>query len=753
MYREKICLSGFWEYAAPFSESSLRYVPGSYHCVGSSTYRRSFSLPAIGGRLALLCFEGIAYQGDVLLNGVSVGETMQPYSRYVFDITELLKDGQNELVVELADLSAVYGPSEGWENSSGLVRDVYVEMVSSIHIENFFFHQQLSKTYDASEITVEVSATGGDSAQIILELNGKQVLFAQSKSNSNTIEGKLDNPMLWSPDSPILYDLTVEILKDGAVVDAISEKVGFKDFVIRGNRFYLNGELCFLKGVCRHDMWGEQGFTLTDEQIEQDMQMIKAMGANFVRLVHYPHDVRVVDYADRIGLLVSEEPGLWWSDMSNPGVTSGALEVLGRTIIRDRNRVSMAFWLAFNECIFTEEFLDDTVKLVRKLDPYRAVSGANCMNLEMTKDLFSKYNWDFYTFHPYGPLPTLVTPGFGADDKGDPKRPNLISIDEVVEHLSDKPLIFTEWGGWYVHDNPNLYKMFNQKMAFYACEREDGLHLAGMAYWCWNDIYETNRGLPGCIDGILVEGLVDIFRNKRVNYYTQADCFHGFEQLLPCYPGEVDVLGMDVSAKNQTVLDIYGKQDKVTNEKVFMDALEKAKSNIGFFQHKTTRLLEKGPILPYEIRSLGGLRTKLEASCPLIAHSSSVEVPVGIKGNALYLVGMTTLSDAYPVSGEPGELLGKLKIRYTDGSECARELLNGRELCTVFMSYGSSRTDPRAGESKRVLAFSYDKNWERYCLNVLPVTLDESKEVQSIELVALTEKHPILLYGITVLSG
>ena len=81
-----------------------------------------------------------------------------------------------------------------------------------------------------------------------------------------------------------------------------------------GREFRLNGEHCILHGVCRHDMWKDQGFTLTRAQQRQDMRMIKDLGCNYVRLVHYPHDRHIVELADEIGLMVSEEPGFWQVD-------------------------------------------------------------------------------------------------------------------------------------------------------------------------------------------------------------------------------------------------------------------------------------------------------------------------------------------------------------------------------------------------------------------------------------------------------
>ena len=100
-------------------------------------------------------------------------------------------------------------------------------------------------------------------------------------------------------------------------------------------------------------MIGDSGHVVSYEQIEEDMKMINSTGSNFVRLVHYPHCKATLDIADKLGLMVSEEPGLWWSDTANEEVANGILEVLKRTIFRDRNHPSIVFWLSFNECQFT----------------------------------------------------------------------------------------------------------------------------------------------------------------------------------------------------------------------------------------------------------------------------------------------------------------------------------------------------------------------------------------------------------------
>ena len=165
----------------------------------------------------------------------------------------------------------------------------------------------------------------------------------------------MNNPFLWSPDSPNLYELAAN-LKTTSGEDRWFCKTGFREIRTEGREFRLNGKKLVLNGVCRHDMWRDQGFTLSRAQQDQDMRMIKNQGCNFVRLVHYPHDRRMIELADQLGLLVSEEPGYWGMDfntMERPRVELGYM-IIETIIRRDWNSPSVMAWLLSNECTMTE---------------------------------------------------------------------------------------------------------------------------------------------------------------------------------------------------------------------------------------------------------------------------------------------------------------------------------------------------------------------------------------------------------------
>ena len=325
-------------------------VPFSALCVGESECALTFDIQGLAPHYQL-CFEGITYQATVTLNGLLLG-TMCPYSYHSFDVSDTLQPTGNRLVVTLRDMNLPFGPSEGWENYGGIIRDVYLLATDSVFVDDVIWRTVTTQNFEYTECTVEIKLFGdSDNVQVTLrDAHGFKVACdaAASSKGAATIVLRVDRPILWSPDFPYLYSLSVRVGDDERV-----EKVGIKEFHIEGQRFVLNGKPLFLKGVCRHDMWGEQGHTLTEGQMRMDLMMIKATGCNFVRLVHYPHHRRIVELADEIGLLVSEEPGLWGNDLHNEDTTRGALDVMERVVLRDRNRVSVAFWLAFNECVFT----------------------------------------------------------------------------------------------------------------------------------------------------------------------------------------------------------------------------------------------------------------------------------------------------------------------------------------------------------------------------------------------------------------
>jgi hypothetical protein len=404
----------------------------------------------------------------------------------------------------------------------------------------------------------------------------------------------------------------------------------------------------------------------------------------------------------------------------------------------------VAFWLAFNECILTSEFLAKASLLCKKLDPTRLVSGANCANLETTKQLFNQKGFDFYTFHPYGPQIDSVTAGYGA-------RENTTSITKVLAFLDDKPVFFTEWGGWYVINNPALFSQFLDTMIAAGKSQKHGTILAGMTYWVWADMYETNRGLPACHAGILNEGLVDVDRDPRVN----LDIFtRKLTQMYiePDKQPQVEVYRLQARQAIYTPIDIMAGQDPGKMKEIWERTLKETENARGD-RKKKFRLMH-GPQLPDDYFYIGEMPVQLKKGIPVILNklSGPPSIPVQAAASAIHFIGQAGLVRGYPFYGKHGEVVAKYIIEFDDDTEFEVLLRNGMEIATVMGLVGPSRIDPRASAAPRIMKITYDQDWEEYYLNILRVQLPEPKMIRSIRTEIEDDQYKLLIYGITLES-
>lgn len=789
-------LNGVWNYRIGKGKLIERKVPFSALPVGYSECSRTF-VPEISAEKTFLKFDGITYAAKVLLNGKVLGD-MLPYSEYMFEITDKLRKGENELLVELRDIDPAFGPTEGWENYGGIIRDVSLLYSGKDYIQDVFFYYEIAhcdkgvtnangqmkeqdqqslipnggwEAYDVT-FTLETKVMAQEGTKLRITLwNAERSIYTNTQPTADRIMGRIESVRLWSLDHPVLYRLEAELLRDEEVCDTYTCMVGFKELRCDRHRFYLNGKPLYLKGVCKHEMIGDRGHCPSVEQMEEDMRLIKETGCNFVRLVHYPHHKKILEIADRIGLMVSEEPGLWWSDTSDPEVSAGSLEVLRRTILRDRNHVSIAFWLCFNECCFTEQFLINSARVCRENDPTRLVSGANCMSDEDTLKYYQLCGFDFYTMHPYSQ-----------------------TIDRAKHSaavLNDKPLVFTEWGGHFVYNNPKLLAEFMEEMyGMYERNSDEGA-LAGAFFWCWAEVNDFNRGTPACVDGNLCEGLVNSYREPTLIYETYRKTLRTLGQQkkeAPFWISYCDEAKADEEAfLSQNLL----PEGDLT---VLCEAISKVVGG----QKETSmrkRIIEKGPVLTHcgtlchvpvviadgvsleilvpideerlSANECGSLRRNAEQadrgridtdrtdadSADTKSADTKSRDRKNSKTNAIALYGLCSLNKGYPLGGEYGEAALEVIMESASG-ECIRKTLrNGQELTTVFMTNGSSRIEPFAENAQRFASFGYDKNFEIYVMNRMEIPVICQDRIARIIVRSLNKGYEVLLYGIGWVGG
>lgn len=713
----KMSLNGKWNYRIGKGAWEQIVVPFSKVPVGYFECEKTFDLPS-GAKKFFLTFDGITYYAKVFLNGKFVGE-MQPYCEYKFDVTDTVTKTGNLLSVQIQDIEPEFGPSAGWCNYSGIIRDVYLEYCDGGYINDVFFYCDLTNNYKSANYVVELDVlnTSQDSKIEVLLKNGQCVIDSHLiDATQKVINGNVNNVLLWSPDEPNLYQLYVKLINKDGVVDEYSCSVGFREFKTNRHRFLLNGKELFLQGVCKHEIVGDYGHVVPIDVIERELIRIKQTGCNYVRLVHYPHCKQTLDIADKIGIMVSEEPGLWWSDTSNPKISAGSLEVLKRTILRDRNHPSIVFWLSFNECLFTEQFLIDSVNVCRKYDPTRLVSGANCMSDEDTLKYYNICGFDFYTMHPY--------------------YATMERALRSAEILYDKPLLFTEWGGYFVYDNPHLISDFIKEMYAMYLSNADKKALAGACFWYWAEVEDFNRGKPACINGVLKEALVDKFGNKTsiydafCNAWKEAKITENIEDEY-----EFNLIGNVNYSKSAVCV---AKTDVAS----LLESVNARRYN--HLESMRYRIIKVGPILKENEQ---GIISKIPN---VLKDFESLQFEVDGCSNQITIIGAVSLIKGFPLGGEYGESACVMQIECDDGEIIKYELLNGVHFTTALTTIASSRINPVCEKATVYAKFNYEKNFENYIINKLTFNLLSEKHIKKITFNSLNKGYELLFYSVFI---
>lgn len=338
-------------------------------------YRKTFKADAAWkGKQVLLDFEGIMLSGKVWLNEKEIGKTDYGYLGFEADISNILNyDADNVVAVR----STTADGASRWYTGGGLFRDVHLVVKDTISIARHgIYITTPSITSQNAEVSVQVEVAGIRSKQLALEIrtrifspDGKQVAetktAAPQKTNLPTIEvplPKMDitTPQLWSCETPALYRAEVELVLNGKVVDALTEKFGIRTIEFsKETGLKLNGKKVFLKGIANHDDLGAVGVAAYETSIARMMDKIKAFGFNHIRTSHNPYSKSFFDLADEKGILVVDELYDKWGSIQAWAGSAPWNDVWFNNekewIKRDRNHPSVIMWSFGNELQFQEE--------------------------------------------------------------------------------------------------------------------------------------------------------------------------------------------------------------------------------------------------------------------------------------------------------------------------------------------------------------------------------------------------------------
>ena len=448
-----------------------------------SWYRRHFSPPVeYRGRRFFLEFQGASQVTEVFVNGTPAGMHRGAYTPFTFDITDQVKFGADNVIAVRVD-SRRHGkiPPEGPEGVvidymlfGGITRDVAMVITGPLHLE-WVFASRDSVDPDRVNVRCRVRNSGPVGRQFLV---GSQIIDSAGAvvaagtavgmaGPDSAVEfmyttGPVGNLRLWDTEHPYLYTVRTRVLKDSAVVDECSEKIGLRSvsFSKTDGRFSINGKPLWLRGLNRHETFPFIGRAAANRLQAKDADILKyGLGCNVVRCSHYPQDPEFLSHCDEIGLLVLEEiPG--WLYVGDTVWQRTALKNVEEMVMRDRNHPSViSYGVRVNESLDYHELYEKTNLLARTLDPTRPTHGVRVKDRGSPAE-FLEDVWAMNFIIPKGRpqlLPWLITEcaGIGCQvhswDAEELLVQKMRRFAEVMDSVAANKYIAGEFG-WCAFD-------------------------------------------------------------------------------------------------------------------------------------------------------------------------------------------------------------------------------------------------------------------------------------------------------------
>ncbi len=342
---------------------------GGFYPEGIGWYRKVLDMTDYeDSKQFYLLFEGVQMNADVFFNGTHLGKQIYGYSSFYHDISSLVRIDSLNVIAVRTDCSKL--PVDRWYSGGGIYRHVRLIATSEMHIPVWGQAVSSRMAGDNSahiDISLEFRNNGRKDKRFVVKYdvvdpNGKlvadgssSILIESGSDGSNLRTFSIENPSLWSPDTPLLYTVHCHLMDRNKKLDQISVKHGIRTAEFDPDQgFLLNGKKEILKGVCIHHDGGELGAAVPLEIWERRFGLLKELGVNALRLVHNPHAPEVLDLCDRMGFLVIDEmydkwQQAWRGAAGNYDWEENWRKDLANFIRRDRNHPSVILWSLGNE--------------------------------------------------------------------------------------------------------------------------------------------------------------------------------------------------------------------------------------------------------------------------------------------------------------------------------------------------------------------------------------------------------------------
>ena len=488
-----------------------------------SCYRKTFRLPDLqAGQRVILQFDGVMAFFRLFVNGKPAGEHAGGYSRARFDITPLVRSGEENTVVLQVDSTErpdipPFGYTIDFLTFGGVYREAWLWITDQCWIEDVLFRYTMEEDGGVRlepELYVDAGTDGFDGqAEICLaDEQGTAVRYTRpvqagpGRTQVQPAAEHLAAVHRWDIEDPHLYTATVTLTRDGAPVAQGCCTVGFRTIACRPEGFYLNGRMVKIMGLNRHQSFPYVGYAMPSRCQRRDAEILKEeLHVNAVRTSHYMQSAAFLSRCDELGLLVfSEMPG--WGHIGDEAFQKNALADVENMVLTQFNHPSIFIWsVRVNESGDNDGFYEKTNAIAHRLDPSRPTTGVRCIKKShMLADVYTYNDFIHYT-HNVKRYREVV----------------LVNQQQVTGLPHKVPFLVSEYGGHVFPVKPGdceerqmRHVLLHALVQSTSMLRRDSMGAIG---WCAFD-YNTHADY-GSGDKICYHGVMDMFRVPKYAAY------------------------------------------------------------------------------------------------------------------------------------------------------------------------------------------------------------------------------------------
>lgn len=486
--RKTISLNDQWEFQkenGPIEKVNIPHtwndkdvlddVAGYYRGLG--IYKRKLKLDeSAKGKEIFLVFNGVAQEAEVLINGKSAGKHIGSYTHFIVPITQYLnyKDDVVEVRANNRFNEDIPPLTADFTFFGGMYRNVTLLITNPVHFsqkENgssgiFITTPQVSATTANVQIksSIDNNSNVAKKVQVLTTVfDAKGIKVANQTVAVNLGQGNMvvvqdiksvQKPELWSPENPYLYRVVTKIIdvKTKATLDQVSNPLGFRWFKFDADQgFFLNGKSLKLIGASRHQDYENLGNATPDALQTRDIELLKNMGGNFLRVAHYPQDPLILEACDRLGILASVEIPVVNTITESEAFTANCLNMQTEMIKQNFNHPSIIIWAYMNEILLRPKFTNDKPRqqiyydhireLAQKLDDLTRKEDPSRYTLLVNHGAFDVYNRVGLT-----KIPMIVGWNLYSGWYSGVPADFAKFLDRHHKELADKPMLVTEYG-------------------------------------------------------------------------------------------------------------------------------------------------------------------------------------------------------------------------------------------------------------------------------------------------------------------